>query len=1546
MLSGTWTSASAQKATTITTLAVTSAGQAVTTVASGSVVTLTASVRAGNMPVTRGQVNFCDASAKYCTDIHLPGTAQLTSAGTAILKLRPGIGSHSYKAAFLGTKSATASSSSAAALTVTGTIPQYSSTTSFARAGSWGNYDLTATVTETGGVAPLTGTVSFLDTSYGNALLGTGMLGASTAGLAWLNPQSPVVEEAPDSIVSGDFNGDGIPDVAVANHLSNSVTVLLGNGDGTFAPSALLGTGLYPYSIVVADFNGDGNLDLALANIGSDTLTILLGHGDGTFTVSTVTLSLGLYAVIPYSIAVGDFNSDGIPDLIVVTAYGTSSALLLQGNGDGTFTSAAINTIVGDFPDIVVGDFNGDGKDDLAVSVNGSVSILFGNGDGTFAAAGSFSSSAAVVAAADFNGDGKLDLVTEIGNNVEGGSASVAILLGNGDGTFTATSSSVIAGSAVGLVVGDFNNDGIPDMAAANFLNGGVTVLLGEGDGTFTANPVTPATGDSPAGLAVGDYNGDGRPDIVAANSFGDTLTVLITEPTETASTSATAITPMKIGNHLVDASYAGDSNYVGSVSGTMMLWGQPPSTTTVLAITSGGSPVTTVASGTAVTLTASVTVGANPLTTGQVNVCDASANVCTDIHLVGSASLTSNGTASFKFIPGPGSHRYKAILLQNAYGASSSSSASSLIVNVPTGLTFQTTTAIAQSGTIGNYILTATVTGIGSATAVPTGTVSFLDTSYGNAVLGMASLGSAAPGLTWLNAQTASTGTDPIASVTGDFNRDGKADLATLNQSIGTITILLGNGDGTFTPTSTSPSVGGQPTAIVAGDFNGDGILDLAVTNPNPNANGTGTVTVFWGNGDGTFTAAAKTASVVGDPDSMVAGDFNGDGILDLMVGSYDQAEVTILLGHGDGSFTQSTVGPVPSDFSHAMAVADLNGDHIPDVVIEDGLSNIEVLVGNGDGTFRTTPTISAGAVAQYPSVTLADFNQDGKLDLAVQNEFTAGLEVYLGNGDGTFASTPVTSVTQYSAAGMIVMGDFNEDGIPDLATPSNGYGNLISILLGKGDGSFAEVPQTFSSSGNYYVISSLGLADFNGDGRPDVAAVFSSNNTVQALLVEPTQTTTATVNGISPTGPGQHQVEASYPGDNNYDSSVSITTALSAQVATPVISLPSGTYTSIQKVSITDSTPSASIYYTTDGSTPPSSSAELYTGPITVQSHQATIQAIAVENGYQQSAIATATFTLNLPTPVAPVISLASGTYPTAQAVTISDASPNAVIYYTTNGSLPTLGSTQYTGRLTISSSETLVAVSADGYATSAPVSAQYLIGSSPTSLIYAVAGNGSFGYSGDGGPALLADLNAPAVSLLDSAGNLYILDSGNNVVRKVAVSTGVITTIAGSGTSGYSGDSGAATSAQLYYPAGMALDGKGNLYIADTGNNVVREVAVSTGIITTVAGSGTAGYSGDGGPATNAELDYPVFVSLDSAGNLFIADTSNDVIRKVNASSGTISTVAGNGEWGYRGDGGPAIAAELVQPRGLTFDIAGDLYIADTGNQVIREVNAATA
>jgi sugar lactone lactonase YvrE len=226
-----------------------------------------------------------------------------------------------------------------------------------------------------------------------------------------------------------------------------------------------------------------------------------------------------------------------------------------------------------------------------------------------------------------------------------------------------------------------------------------------------------------------------------------------------------------------------------------------------------------------------------------------------------------------------------------------------------------------------------------------------------------------------------------------------------------------------------------------------------------------------------------------------------------------------------------------------------------------------------------------------------------------------------------------------------------------------------------------------------------------------------------------------------------------------------------------------------------------------------------------------------------------------------------------------------------------------------------------------------------------ISTVAGNGTAGSSGDGSAATSAKINTPYGVALDSAGNLYIADNGNNLIRKVDASTGKISTVAGNGTGGYSGDGGVATSAEIKYPISVALDSAGNIYIADQSNHRIRKVDASTGKISTVAGNGSIGYSGDGSAATSAELQYPAGVALDSAGNIYIADTFNQRIRKVDASTGKISTVAGNGTQGYSGDGSTATSAEFYYPDGLVVDSAGNLYIADEYNHRIRKVDAGT-
>ena len=221
----------------------------------------------------------------------------------------------------------------------------------------------------------------------------------------------------------------------------------------------------------------------------------------------------------------------------------------------------------------------------------------------------------------------------------------------------------------------------------------------------------------------------------------------------------------------------------------------------------------------------------------------------------------------------------------------------------------------------------------------------------------------------------------------------------------------------------------------------------------------------------------------------------------------------------------------------------------------------------------------------------------------------------------------------------------------------------------------------------------------------------------------------------------------------------------------------------------------------------------------------------------------------------------------------------------------------------------------------------------------VITTMAGNGIAGFSGDNGPAIKAQLSAPKGIAVDSAGNVYFADAGNDRIRRV--SNAVIATVAGNGSFNYSGDNGPAMSAGLGNIHGLAADSAGNLYIADLQNQVIRKV--SNGVITTVAGNGTAGFSGDNGPATSAQLNSAaasLSVGVDSAGNLYIADSINNRVRKV--SDGVITTVAGNGEAGFSGDNGPAMNAQLSNPLSVAVDSAGNLYIADSNNGRIRKVS----
>jgi serine/threonine protein kinase/Flp pilus assembly protein TadD len=713
-------------------------------------------------------------------------------------------------------------------------------------------------------------------------------------------------------------------------------------------------TGRVPVCVAVGDFNGDGHLDLAVANQADDSVSVLLSRQDGTFQPA-VDHAAGSD---PSCVVVADFNGDGKLDLAVAN-YCSNDVSVLLGNGDGTFQKASDYRADSCPLSLAVGDFNGDGVCDLAVAnqLAGTVSVLLGKGDGTFQAAVNYNCghSPYSVAVGDFNGDGIPDLV--VANHL--GQGTVSVLLGNGDGTFQAAQSYAAGNGPSSVAVGDFNRDGHLDLVVAlhnvNVSGTTVGILLGNGDGTFQAIRTYPV-GIRPWFVAVGDLNGDGILDL-AVTSRGSVRVLL--------------------GN--------GDGTFQAA-QGYPVGWSY---------YNNNLSPAQ------------------NSLAIGDLN-----GDGKPDLAMVNSSAnnvsvLLGKGDGTFPAAP--------------------------------------------------NY----------------------------------------------------SAGSHPAGSVAvADFNGDGILDLAVTNLGgiggdfPGTLSILLGKGDGTFQPAVNYPTGPGTCDVVVA-DFNGDGIPDLAVSvtgNGTPDlavsTTGNGTLGIFLGKGDGTFQPAVYYPAGK-RPRCLVVADFNGDGILDLAVTNifWTMSSVSVLLGNGDGSFQAPQSFPVGIN-PYSMVVGDFNGDGVPDLAVANVRSDtVSILLGKGDGTFQ-----AAGNYATpYPEyIVVGDFNGDGKLDLAVANAIDSGtsgsVSVLLGNGDGSFQAPvryPTGPFPYCTSPGSMAVGDVNGDGVPDLVAAFLGG---VLVLLGNGDGTFQTTPISYLAGLRQLTVA---IGDFNGDGRPDVAVANLSPNGGVSILI-----------------------------------------------------------------------------------------------------------------------------------------------------------------------------------------------------------------------------------------------------------------------------------------------------------------------------------------------------------------------------------------------------------------------------------------------------------
>ncbi len=749
-------------------------------------------------------------------------------------------------------------------------------------------------------------------------------------------PGSGILVPTGQEAVAGDFTGDGDDDLAIA--IGDDVSVFLSNGDGTFQPPVTYPVGGLAISIVAADFTGNGRLDLAVANQESNAVSVLLGNGDGTFQPSAT------YAVgqIPTSVAVGDFTGNGRLDLAVANG-GDNTASILLNEGDGTFESDGTYA-VGFYPDaIVTGDFTGDGHIDLAVAYAGNniygtpdpggVSILLGNGDGTFQAAQNYAAgpNPSAIVAGDFTGSGRLDLaVADMSGLWEGAgttsSGGVSMLLGNGDGTFQPAVNYSAGVFPDGIVAGEFTGSGHLDLAVASYESAAVSVLLGNGDGTFEA-PANYALGELPASLVAGDFTGDGHLDLAVMSQNEDSVSLLLGR---------------------------GDGTFE-----PLLQVGNP----------AGASPFSIVAG-------------------------DFTGDGRTDVAVADSGDQVS-------------------VLLGNGDGTFQHPLAATVDENPNDFIDSQSIVAGDFNGD-GRLDL-----------AVPNQSDNTVSVLLGD-------------GDGTFQAQvTYVVGQAPDAIAEGDFTGDGHLDLVVANFFSNTVSVLLGNGDGTFQPQVTYP-VGQGPDALVVGDFRGDGRLDIAVANDYDN-----TVSVLLGNGDGTFQPQVTYA--IGEPPSAIlAGEFSANGHVDLAVayvnyfGSGDGG-VAVLLGNGEGAFQPAVDYPVGS-FPDAIAAGDFSGNGHLDLAVANGFDNtLSVLVGNGDGTFQPQVVYPVG---QYPgAIVTGDFNQDGRVDLAIANQLGSNVTVLLGNSDGTFTDADQVVSTPHATP---VVADVNGDGTDDTLVV-DGSGDIL---------------------------------------------------------------------------------------------------------------------------------------------------------------------------------------------------------------------------------------------------------------------------------------------------------------------------------------------------------------------------------------------------------------------------------------------------------------------------------------------------------------------
>jgi len=1124
---------------------------------------LTATVTANGSPVSAGFVLFCDATAPFCENNSALGRVQLTSGnGTAVVKIGSGpLGTHSYKAVYRANNTYASSVSTPVSYTVQG---KYSTTTTAVSSGSVGNYTLMGSVIGVGSLLSAPGDVlSFLDTSVGNKVLGTQALSKGVLNETFTQaPNSPFSIAAKPSnndastrslaIASDYIDGDNNLDLVTVN-MDQTVTVLLGKGDGSFQPKVNYsgcptGTG-NPVKVLLADFNRDGSTDIAVGCSGGNPggVVILLGNGDGTFQTPVAYPSGDVTGL-----AMGDFNGDGILD-IAVTDHSQQDVTIFIGNGNGTFKAGvvAVNTSL-PANDVVVADFDGDGNDDLAYAVdisnspNGTLSNLYvasGKGDGTFNAPVLVASGIGeFLTVGDTNGDNIPDVVSTTvqlahmsGNHIGN---SLFVLIGKGDGTFLPTVS-YVSDIPSDPHLADVNGDGKPDIIAGG--SSGALVYLGRGDGTFQAY-TEPAIGKFSLTYAVnaGDYNNDGNADLVGTDAKNYQAAVSLSEVQQVADADALtglAMSPLGSGTHYVDASYAGNSIYQGSVSSTMPLLAAPTPTTLSLAV----SPTAATLAGQPVTLTATL-----------------------DPYTVGPPTTTTDGE-SVKFFNGatylgPGTlNGGVATLTTTALSAGSEA----LQAAYPGDANYNPSSTSIVTVTVASILLSSspnpsnygqTVTFVATVPTGESGSVTFKD---GGTALGTVTLSSSVATLT---TSTLTGGSHDITAVYGGDASHGISSAASpiVTQVVNKVTPSLA-------VTTSGASVYGDAVTITATLSPGTPTGPVVFTS--------GSITLGTGTINASGVATIVTSALLAGSDSITAS-YGGDGNYNNAVGSTTQSVAKRT------PVTSLTSSNNPSVFGASVTFTD---------TLPAGLTG-SVTFANGSatlGTYQVTGTTIAVTTSALPSGSDAitatysgDANNNASTANLTQtvNKATPSVTVTT-SGQSTYGATvtitaslpsgPTGTVTFTSGGVLLGSGSVTSQGTVAITTTVLPVGTDTITASYSGDGNNnpnqGTVNQTVGKGTPALTAPAVSAPTLPSGGSETITetvppgvtgpVTFSDGSTVigTAPIVNGAATITVTLQTV-----GTDSITASTPADANNNAATSPATTVTVTKITPVLPPP----------------------------------------------------------------------------------------------------------------------------------------------------------------------------------------------------------------------------------------------------------------------------------------------------------------------------------------------------------------------------------------------------